>query len=146
MLFKKYGIHIVLIISSLVIVMVPLLEKDPDPEKIRRATVAATAFFERIDAGDFEDARKEGAQLLKQRVTLNDWVEKLDKAKSLYGPVIERQQVESNYSTSAQDSPDGEYVMLSYVSDFTRKKALNETVIVMLDGERGWRVAGYFYR
>jgi len=144
--FKKYGIHLVLIIASAVIILVPYLKDEPDPEKVNRATVAAMDFLQLIDADEYEAARKEGATLLKERESLLGWVERLSGVRQTLGPVIEREQIAVSYSTSALDGPDGEYVMLTYTSKFQKRIAVHETVIVMLDKNRGWRVAGYFFK
>ena len=146
MLLKKYGIHIALILTCSLIVLVPYFKGDPDPVKVERATVAAMEFLQLIDAGDYEAARKEGATLLKERVTLNGWIENLAGAQVALGPVIKREQVEASYSTTAKDSPEGEYVMLTYTSQFKNRVGVGETLIVMLDKNRGWRVAGYFFK
>ena len=146
MLLKKYGIHLALIIACSFIILVPFLKDEPDPEKVRRASVAAMDFLQLIDKGEFETARKEGAELLKQKVTLNGWIAKLDGVQTTLGSVIDREQIDVSYSTTAKDSPDGEYVMLTFNSKYKRKIDVKETIIVMLDKNRGWRVAGYFFK
>lgn len=146
MLLKKYGIHLALIIACSFIILVPFLKDEPDPEKVRRASVAAMDFLQLIDNGEFETARKEGAELLKQKVTLNGWIAKLDGVQTTLGSVIDREQIDVSYSTTAKDSPDGEYVMLTFNSKYKRKIDVKETIIVMLDKNRGWRVAGYFFK
>ena len=146
MLLKKYGIHIALIFAASFIILVPYFKDEPDPIKVERATVAAMDFLQLVDAGEYETARKEGAALLKTRVTLNDWIAKLAGVQSRLGPIIKREQVEASFSTTARDSPDGEYVMLTYSSNFKMKVGVSETIIVMLDKNRGWRVAGYFFK
>ncbi len=146
MLLKKYGIHIALIIAASFIILVPYFQEEPDPKKVDRATVAAMDFLQLVDAGDYETARKEGASLLKEKVTLNDWIARLAGVQSRLGPVIKRKQIEASYSTTARNSPEGEYVMLTYTSNFKQKVGVSETIIVMLDKNRGWRVAGYFFK
>jgi hypothetical protein len=143
---KKYGIHIALIFACSLIILVPLLKDEPDPEKVRKATVAAMDFLQLIDAQQYETARKEGATLLKERETLTGWIAKLSGVRSDLGPAMDRKQIEVSYSTTAKDSPDGEYVMLTYSTQYQKKIAVSETIIVMLDKNRGWRVAGYFFK
>lgn len=143
MFFKKYGIHLALIIASAFIILVPYLKDEPDPEKINRATVAAMDFLEIVDQGDYEAARKESATLLKGRVTLDDWIEYLSKLHNTLGPVLDRKLETASYSTTAKDSPDGEYVILTFTSQFKRKVGITETIVVMVDKNRGWRVAAY---
>ena len=146
MLLKKYALHIAMVLAASLIILVPYLKEGPDPVKIERATVAAMDFLKLVDTGDYEAARKEGAALLKERVTLNDWIAKLAGVQVTLGPVLKREQVEASYSTTARNSPDGEYVMLTFTSNFKQKVGVSETIIVMLDKNRGWRVAGYFFK
>jgi hypothetical protein len=146
LLFKKYGIHIALIVACSLIILVPYLKQGPDPEKVSRATTAAMDFFQLIDKADYEAARKEGATLLKERETLIGWIDKLNGVRNSLGPAIDRKQIAVVYTTTAKDSPEGEYVMLTFTSQYQKKIAVTETVIVMLDKNRGWRVAGYFFK
>ena len=74
MLLKKYGIHIALIIACSFIIIIPLTQNEVDPEKIRKANIAATNFLELIDAGEYETARKDGATILKEKETLDGWI------------------------------------------------------------------------
>ena len=144
MLLKKYGIHIALIIACALIIIVPLTQNEVDPEKIRKANVAATNFLELVDAGEYETARKEGATILKEKETLDSWISLLASEDIVLGEVLSRNQIKSSYSTTALKSPDGEYVTLTFKSDYTHKKEITETIVVMIDKNRGWRVAGYF--
>ncbi|PLX89622.1 MAG: hypothetical protein C0614_01740, partial [Desulfuromonas sp.] len=48
------------------------------------------------------------------------------------------------YSKHAFDSPDGEYIVLTYESRFANYQELNETVTVTLDSDARWKIAGYF--
>lgn len=145
MLLKKYGIHIVLIIAGALIILVPMLKDKPDPEKLNRATDAAYEFFTLIDAGKFEQARKEGSELLKKKVTLNDWIKQLTNVSEARGAALDRQKTAAVYTTMAVDSPDGEYVIISFISQYEHRKNEEESVVVMIDKNRGWRIAAYSY-
>jgi hypothetical protein len=80
---------------------------------------------------------------MKERVTEKDWVEKLSKARTLSGPLVERKQKDSSYSTTAVDSPEGEYIALIFDSRYQQAENVSEYITVMLD-EGHWKVAGYF--
>ena len=144
MFFKKYGIHFALILASSIIILATYINnEEPDPAKVERATVAANAFLELVEQGDYEAARKESATLLKGQVTLNDWIEYLSKLNNTLGPVLDRKLETASYSTTAKDSPDGEYMTMTFTSQFKLKVGITETVVVMVDKNRGWRVAAY---
>jgi len=142
-MFKKFGLHAVLIISCAIIIFYPMLSQKPDPEKAEKATAAATRFLSMIDAGKYEISWQKSAKLLSEKIEQKDWVEKLAKVNSIYGPLVERILTKSTFTTSAKDSPDGEYIILLYDSSFKNKASANETIIVTLEEDNVWRVAGY---
>lgn len=141
---KQFRIHVVLIISVLAMILVPMIPKKVDPEKAQAATTAAMQFLELVDTGGYTESWQTSAALLKETVTEKDWTEKLSKARTLSGAMVERKQDDLSYSTTALDSPDGEYIMMVFVSSFERAASVEETLTVMLEEDHRWRVAGYF--
>jgi hypothetical protein len=121
----------------------PLLNEKPDKEKAEKATAAAMEFLYLIDAGQYAESWQGAAKLMQEKVTQAEWVDKLTKARALSGELVERKEQSASYSTTAKDSPDGEYILLNYESRFQNAESVAEYVTVMLEGE-GWRVAGYF--
>jgi hypothetical protein len=113
---KQFRIHIVLIVACVFMIVFPILNETPDTEKAEKAT---------------------------ERVTEKDWVEKLTKARTLSGTLVERKEKDSSYSTTAVDSPEGEYISLIFDSRYQQAESVAEYVTVMLD-EGHWKVAGYF--
>jgi len=143
---KRLGIHIVLIMACLAIIFVPRLHQKPDPEKAEPATAAASQFLELLDAGDYARSWQVSAALMKEKVTEEEWVDKLTGARSVSGALVERTQKRISYNTAAKDSPDGEYVLLFFDSSFEGQKSAKEQVTVMLEEDDNWRVAGYFIK
>lgn len=140
---KQFRIHVVLIIACLFMIVFPILNEAPDAEKSEKARAAATDFLHLIDAEKYVECWQSAASLMKERVPQQEWVERLSKARALSGALLERQEKSVSYSTSAQDSPDGEYISLEFESKYQRAESVSEYVTVMLDGGR-WQVAGYF--
>lgn len=140
---KQFRIHIVLIVACVFMIVFPILNETPDTEKADKAAAVAMEFFQLIDADKYAESWQMSAGLMKERVTEKDWVEKLTKARTLSGPLVERQEKDSSYSTTAVDSPDGEYISLIFESRFQRAESVAEYVTVMFDDGR-WKVAGYF--
>lgn len=143
MLPKNLRIHAVLIVACIFMILIPLYNQKPNTEKIEQATPAAQDFLGLVDAGKFAASWQSSAALMKERVTEQEWVEKLNKARTLSGELVAREQKSASYSTEAKDSPDGEYIMLIYTSRFQKADEVEEYVTVMRDGE-SWKVAGYF--
>jgi membrane-bound lytic murein transglycosylase len=123
----------------------PMLREKPDSEKAEKATAAAMVFLQLIDAEQYAESWRSAAGLMKEKVTQEDWIEKLTKARVISGALVERLEESASYSTYAQDSPDGEYVSLTFESKFQRAEKVSEYVTVMLEGEH-WKVAGYFMK
>ena len=140
---KQFRIHAVLILAVLFMIFFPLINEKPDKEKAEKATTAAMDFLHLIDAGEYAESWQVAAKLMQEKVTREEWVEKLAKARALSGALVERKEQSASYSTTAKDSPDGEYILLNYESRFQSAESVEEYVTVMLEGG-SWRVAGYF--
>ena len=142
-MFKRFRLHAILILACAVIIFYPMLREKPDTEKAEQALVAAAQFLSLVDAAEYGRSWQQGAELLKEKVSREQWIDQLTKIHALYGALIERSHRESTFTTSALDSPDGEYIILQYESSFKNKESVNETVIATLEPDGNWRVAGY---
>ena len=140
---KQLRIHAVLIVACLAMILIPLYNQSPDDEKVEQALPAAVEFLALIDSGKYAESWQSSASLMRAKVTQQDWTDKLDQARSLSGGLVQRVQKSASYATVAKDSPEGEYIMLIYESDFQAAEDVSEYVTVMLEGEE-WKVAGYF--
>jgi hypothetical protein len=140
---KQLRIHAVLIVAALFMILIPLYNQSPDSEKVEQAKPAAIEFLGLIDGAKYAESWESSADLMRDKVTRNDWIDKLDKARNLSGDLVQRVQKSASYATEAKDSPEGEYIMLIYESDFQRAEDVSEYVTVMLEGDE-WKVAGYF--
>lgn len=140
---KQFRIHLVLILACAFMIIFPILNETPDTEKAEKATAVAMEFLQLVDADKYAESWQMSAGLMKERVTEKDWVEKLAKARTLSGPIVERKAKDTSYSTTAVDSPDGEYISLIFESRFQRAEGVAEYITVMLD-DGHWKVAGYF--
>jgi hypothetical protein len=124
-------------------IIFPILNETPDTEKAEKATAVAMEFLQLLDDEKYAESWQSAAVLMREKVTQEDWVEKLTKARVLSGALVERTEKSSSYSTSAKDSPEGEYIALTFASKYQRAESVSEYVTVMLE-EGHWRVAGYF--
>ena len=140
---KQFRIHIVLIIAAIFMIVYPLLSEKPDTEKAEKATAVAKEFLQLVDAEKYAESWQMAANMMKEKVAEKEWVEKLTKARTLSGSLVERVEESVSYSPSAKDSPDGEYISLVFDSKYQRAESVSEYVTVMLEGGH-WRVGGYF--
>ena len=140
---KQFRIHIVLIIAAVFMVVYPILNEKPDPEKAEKATAVALEFLQLIDAEKYAESWQMAAAMMKEKVPGQDWVEKLTKARDLSGALVAREKKSASFSPTAKDSPDGEYISLVFDSKYERAEGVSEYVTVMLE-DGHWKVAGYF--
>ena len=141
---KQFRIHLILIISCAEMIIVPLRPEKIDPEKAQVATSAANRFLQLLDQGEYARSWQTSAALMQSRVTEKEWTEKLTQARTRSGALVERKQDKISYSTTAYDSPDGEYILLVFNSRFQQAEKVEETLTIMLEEDNRWRVAGYF--
>ena len=140
---KQFRIHIVLIIAAVFMIVYPILSERPDTEKAEKATAVAMEFLQLIDAEKYAESWQMAANMMKEKVSEKEWVEKLTEARALSGTVVKRSEKSVSYSTSAEDSPEGEYISLIFSSKYQRAESVSEYVTGMFE-EGHWKVAGYF--
>ena len=140
---KQFRIHTVLIVACLFMIVFPILNERPDSEKAEKARAVATEFLQFVDAAKYAESWQSAADIMKEKVTEKEWIEKLTKARALSGALVKRTEEDASYSTSAKDSPEGEYIALTYASKYRNAKSVSEYVTVMLE-DGHWKVAGYF--
>jgi len=124
-------------------IVYPILSERPDTEKAEKATAVAMEFLQLIDAEKYAESWQMAANMMKEKISEKEWVEKLTEARALSGTVVKRSEKSVSYSTSAEDSPEGEYISLIFSSKYQRAESVSEYVTVMLE-EGHWKVAGYF--
>ena len=140
---KQFRIHAVLIVACLFIIVFPLLSDRPKTEKATQATIVAMEFLHLIDAEKYAESWHVTAALMQEKVSQEEWIERLTRARALTGDLVERTEKSVSYSTTAKDSPEGEYVLLTFATRYRRAEQVAEYVTVMLADGR-WQVAGYF--
>ncbi|SEA80582.1 Protein of unknown function [Desulfuromusa kysingii] len=145
MLPRKYRVHIFLTVIALVIIFYPLISRQPDQQRVDDSGVAATRFFELVDAGQYAQSWEVCAAYLKKEVPREEWIKNLSAVRSVAGKLLDRKQRDYIYTKNINEGiPDGEYMVYKFDSTFQNKEDLTETVTVMLETDSVWRVAGYF--
>ena len=142
---KQFRIHAVLILACLFIIVFPMISEKPDADKTQQARAAAMDFLKLVDRDQFAESWQVAANLMREKVPQQQWIETLTKSRALSGALVERSEVNVSYSTSAKDSPEGEYILFEFDTTYQRTKNVSEYVTVMREGDR-WRVAGYFIK
>jgi len=110
------------------------------------AIKAADAWLKIIDNGQYDDSWKEASTFFKDHVSEDQWTQQVGPARKSLGAVVMRKLNTARYRTTMPGAPDGQYVVIQYLTSFEHKKSAVETVTPMMDSDGQWRVSGYFIR
>jgi len=112
--------------------------------KMEDATRAAEAWLKLYDAGALAQTWVESAAIARRSTTRDDWIRLYREAAQKSGKPRSRSVSNRQYATKFKDV-DGEYIVLSYETDFELGKGFTERIVLALDPDGHWRVASYGY-
>jgi len=73
------------------------------------------------------------------------WSTQVKSVRDDCGDLVSRKVVKVDPRKSLPGVPDGDYILLTYQSDFAEETQLTETLVLTLEKDH-WRAAGYFIR
>ncbi len=114
--------------------------------KEKAALAAAEKWLLLVDAGNYGHSWREASGYFKNFVTEKQWMESLNAAREPLGKVISREVESKKYKKSLPGAPDGEYVVIKFLSSFVNKKFAVETVILAVEKDGMWRLSGYYIK
>ena len=111
------------------------------------AQAAAESWIKVVDAGSYGASWDEAATVFKGAVTKEQWTTAASGARTPLGNLVSRTLASRQVTDQPPPgAPAGKYAILRYTTAFANAATVNEMVVLMLDGDRGWRVAGYTVR
>ena len=113
---------------------------------VAAAERAAQVWLAIVDKGDIAKSWEEGAMAFQLAVTQAKWEQAVKSARGSFEPFGARRRIMARYTTEPPNAPPGQYVLLQYNTNVSGGRHVVETVVPVLDGKRGWRVAGYWVR
>ncbi|MBC7790834.1 MAG: DUF4019 domain-containing protein [Anaerolineae bacterium] len=119
----------------------PIAAPVPTPEAL--ALRAAEPWLRLVDNGQYLESWDDAATAFKAAITRDAWQSAVSAAVGPLGKLKSRNLGSSQYTENLPGAPAGKYVVLQYNSAFTEGSAV-ETVVLVLDTDRSWRVSGYF--
>jgi hypothetical protein len=143
---RNARIHLLLITTSLMLIIVPVLNKTPTQQVTEKSVLAAAQFLFLVDTEEYARSWEVTSENLKTILTQEAWNEQIAKIRSFLGPIVERIHHDISYTDSAIGVPAGEYVVMTFISRFALRERVIETITLMLDSNNQWQVAGYFLR
>lgn len=108
-----------------------------------QAAAAAAPWLALVDHGEFAQCWETAAGPFRESVERREFIQRLGTMRKPLGKLVARQLESRTYVTKLPGVPEGCYVVLQYKSSFERRQTATETVRLMFDRDRQWRVMGY---
>ncbi len=141
-----WQIHLGLLCISLLLIVIPAFNKLPSQQVAEKSLVAATEFLFLVDTEEYAKSWHVTADAMKDMLTQKAWNKKIEELRGYLGPAIERIRHRITYTASASNVPEGEYVVMTFITRFASRPQVIETLTLMLGADNEWRVAGYYLR
>lgn len=144
---RNVRLHLFLLTASLLWIILPTLQKTPSQQIRNASTQAAAQFLYLVDTEEYAKSWEVTARDLKHLFSQEVWNEKISEIREFLGPIVERMQQEINYTTySSEAMQAGEYVVMTFISEFEFRERVIETLTLVLNSDDQWKVVGYFLR
>lgn len=116
-----------------------------DPESITVQRIARD-WLALTDAGNGAASWEAAAQLFKNAMPRDRWIELLKQVRDPLGKLDQRSVLSTNFATSFPGAPDGNYAIVLFRTSFAKKADGAESVTLQRESDGAWRVVGYFIR
>lgn len=103
---------------------------------------AAQNWLALIDSGQYEQSWAEAARAFQRAVTAEAWARQAASARQRSGASISRELVSDTDVTDPPGVPPGEYFRIRYETECSTG-LIRETVLLVRESGRGWRVVSY---
>ena len=110
------------------------------------AQAKAEAWLKLVDEAKYDVSWDQAAGFFKRAVNKDHGRQAAAAAREPLGKVRSRTLKSRQHTTTLPGAPDGNYVVIQYVTTFEKKAAAVETITPMLDPDGTWRVSGYYVR
>ena len=120
-----------------------VITKAAQEQAEKKAVAAAAAWVALIDRGEYSQGWDTASEPLKDGNERRDFVKTVSAGRKLLGAVKSRKLDSKQFATSLPGSPDGQYVVLQYKTSFANRKSAVETISLMLEKDKKWRVSKY---
>jgi hypothetical protein len=104
---------------------------------------AAAVWLGLPDNRDYAESWSQAARVFQAGVTVEAWPRQAAALWEPSGSPTTRQFIDMHEVTDPPGFPPGVYVQLRFECDCTRTGTVQETILMVHEGARGWRVASY---
>jgi hypothetical protein len=109
------------------------------------ARSAALQWLAHMDAGEYDRAWEEAAELFKSELAPEVWQTAATNVRSPLGALVARSYRSARHTTRVPGFPQAEYFVIVYFSRFEGRPDAEETVTMMND-DGDWRAVNYYIR
>ena len=106
---------------------------------------AAIDWLEIVDSGNYEQSWERSAPFFQSQITMADWIQALNQVRAPLGKALSRVLNSANAHTTLPGVPEGDYVVVTLVTDFEQKSTSIET-ITLSKVKGDWLPVGYFIK
>lgn len=143
-LMRRWQIHLGLFCISLLFIVIPAYNKLPTQQVAEKTVLAAAEFLFLVDTEEYAQSWQVTADALKAMLPQKAWNRQIAELRGFLGPALERIRHRMTYTLATEDVPEGEYVVMTFITRFASRSHVIETITLMLGADQEWRVVGYF--
>jgi len=110
------------------------------------ASAAATIWLGQIDSANYANSWKNASVYFRSALTEKNWIDALNGTRKPLGKLLLRKLNKAKNAKSLPGAPDGNYVVMQFVTNFSNKKGAVETMTFMQEKDGKWRAAGYYIK
>ncbi|REL26264.1 DUF4019 domain-containing protein [Thalassotalea euphylliae] len=109
------------------------------------AKSTGASWLQLIDQGHYDKSWQQADAFFKAQLSSDTWQHALGGTRAPLGKVLTRHQKSSQALTSLPGAPDGEYLVLTFSTEFEHKAKAVETLTLSKQSGQ-WRAIGYFIK
>jgi len=97
-----------------------------------------------VDAGRYAASWNQAAKSFQSRITKEEWITGMEKARTFYGKVLSRKFKKAAFDVNPPGFPSGEYETLWYKTRLAIAGTALEVVSMEREGGGAWRVSAFY--
>lgn len=112
------------------------------PSAEEQAMASANGFVKLVDSGQFDKAYQAFSQFGQKAVTKDVFVKSMGSVQAQIGTQTSRKLLAKNFVHELPGAPKGDYWVIDYDTNFSKKGPSVERVTAMREG-KNWKIGGY---